>query len=42
MTCPWHSLEFHVPTGHCVAFADIRLRTYEVRVTDDGALRVVV
>jgi len=25
-----------------VAFADIRLRTYEVRVTDDGALRVVV
>ncbi len=42
VTCPWHSLEFHVPTGRCVAFADIRLRTYEVRVTDDGALRVVV
>ena len=33
VTCPWHSLEFHVPTGRCVAFADIRLRTYEVRVT---------
>ena len=42
VTCPWHSLEFHVPSGRCVAFADIRLRTYEVRVTDDGALRVVV
>ena len=42
VTCPWHALEFHVPTGRCVAFDDIRLRTYEVRVTDDGELRVVV
>ena len=41
VSCPWHSLEFHIPTGQCVAFADIRLRTYEVRVAD-GELRVVI
>ena len=42
VTCPWHSLEFHVPTGRCVAFEDIRLRTYEVRVSDSGELAVVI
>jgi nitrite reductase (NADH) small subunit len=41
VTCPWHALEFHIPTGQCVAFEDIRLRTYEVRAVD-GELRVVI
>ena len=41
VTCPWHALEFHIPTGQCVAFEDVRLRTYEVRVVD-GELRVVI
>ena len=41
VTCPWHSLEFHIPTGRCIAFDDIRLRTYEVRVAGDE-LRVVI
>jgi nitrite reductase (NADH) small subunit len=41
VTCPWHALEFHIPTGHCVAFDEIRLRTYEVRAVD-GELRVVI
>jgi len=41
VTCPWHSLEFHIPTGRCVAFDEIRLRTYEVRAVD-GELRVVI
>ena len=41
VTCPWHGLEFHVPTGRCVAYSDITLRTYEVRVAD-GELRVVI
>jgi nitrite reductase (NADH) small subunit len=40
VTCPWHSLEFHIPTGKCVAFDDMHVRTYEVRVVDDE-LRVV-
>ncbi len=34
VTCPWHSLEFHVPTGRCIAFADIKLRKFDVRVAD--------
>ena len=41
VVCPWHSLEFHIPSGRCVAFEEIRLRTYEVRVVD-GELRVVI
>src|SRR5687767_586259 len=41
VTCPWHSLEFHVPTGRCIAFPDITLRKFAVRV-DDGRLRVTV
>jgi nitrite reductase (NADH) small subunit len=30
--CPWHGLEFHVPTGQCLAYPRIRLRSYEVFV----------
>jgi nitrite reductase (NADH) small subunit len=41
VTCPWHSLEFHVPTGRCLAFSDIRLRKFEVTVCD-GELSVVL
>jgi len=42
VSCPWHSLEFHVPTGRCIAFEDIRLRTFDVTVADDGELWVAV
>ena len=38
VTCPWHALEFHVPTGRCIAFDDIRLRTFDVRVADGEIL----
>ena len=41
VTCPWHSLEFHVPTGQCLALPDVRLRKFELR-TEDGEIRVVV
>jgi nitrite reductase (NADH) small subunit len=41
VTCPWHALEFHVPSGRCIAFSDIRLRKFEVRVSD-GEIKVVV
>ena len=34
ITCPWHGLEFHVPTGQCMAWPEIRLRTYDVTVVD--------
>lgn len=35
ITCPWHGLEYHIPTGQCLAFPEIRLRTYEVWVEGD-------
>lgn len=39
VACPWHGLEYHVPTGRCLAFPEIRLRNYEV-VDDDGEIKV--
>jgi nitrite reductase/ring-hydroxylating ferredoxin subunit len=35
LVCPWHSLEFNVTTGQCLAYPKRRLPTYEVRVEDD-------
>lgn len=40
VTCPWHGLEFHVPTGQCVALEAIRLRKFDVRV-EDGEIAVL-
>jgi nitrite reductase/ring-hydroxylating ferredoxin subunit len=39
--CPWHGLEFHVPTGQCLAYPEIRLRSYEV-VVEDGIVSVLI
>jgi nitrite reductase/ring-hydroxylating ferredoxin subunit len=39
--CPWHGLEYHVPTGQCMAYPEVRLRRYEV-VVDDGKVKVRV
>ncbi|HZO97619.1 MAG TPA: Rieske 2Fe-2S domain-containing protein [Gaiellaceae bacterium] len=41
VTCPWHSLEFHVPTGQCLALPDVRLRKFELRLVG-GDVRVVL
>jgi nitrite reductase/ring-hydroxylating ferredoxin subunit len=41
VTCPWHSLEFHIPTGQCLALPDVRLRKFGVRAVD-GNVRVSV
>ena len=32
LRCPWHSLEFEIATGKCLAYPGRRLRTYPVRV----------
>jgi nitrite reductase (NADH) small subunit len=32
VTCPWHGLEFHIPTGQCLALAKVKLRQYAVTV----------
>ena len=34
IVCPWHGLEYHVPTGQCMAFPHVRLRRYNVVVQD--------
>ena len=41
VACPWHGLEYHVPTGRCLAFSNIKLRTYKV-VVEDGKVKVRV
>lgn len=38
IACPWHGLEFHVPTGRCLGHSGYRLRRYRVRVLDDEVL----
>ncbi len=32
LVCPWHSLEFDITTGRCVAYPAVRLRQFPVRV----------
>jgi len=39
MVCPWHGLEYHVPTGTCLAFPSISLRRYRV-ILRDGTIVV--
>jgi nitrite reductase (NADH) small subunit len=34
IVCPWHGLEYPVPTGQCMAYPHIRLRRYQVLVED--------
>ncbi|MGI9050296.1 MAG: Rieske (2Fe-2S) protein [Rubrobacteraceae bacterium] len=39
VACPWHGLEYHVPTGRCLAFSNIKLRRYEISV-ESGEIKV--
>ena len=41
VACPWHGLEYHIPTGQCLAYAAIKLRTYKV-VVEKGKVMVVI
>jgi nitrite reductase/ring-hydroxylating ferredoxin subunit len=34
IVCPWHTLEFDVTTGQCLAHPRVKLRQYPVRVVD--------
>jgi nitrite reductase/ring-hydroxylating ferredoxin subunit len=35
VTCPWHGMEYHIPTGQSLAFPEIRLRSFEVIVEQE-------
>jgi len=35
VACPWHGLEYHIPTGRCIAYPSVTLRRYEVVIVGD-------
>ena len=35
IVCRWHGLEYHVPTGQCLAYEQIRIRRYKVATEAD-------
>ncbi|HEY3111322.1 MAG TPA: Rieske 2Fe-2S domain-containing protein [Chloroflexota bacterium] len=41
VTCPWHGLEFRVPTGRCLALPKVRLRRYPVKIEGDDVKLVL-
>jgi nitrite reductase/ring-hydroxylating ferredoxin subunit len=41
VVCPWHGLEYHVPTGRCLAYPNISLRRYEIFV-EAGKVKVLL
>jgi nitrite reductase (NADH) small subunit len=41
IACPWHGLEYHVPTGQCLAYPEITLRRYPVQVRGDDVVVTV-
>jgi nitrite reductase/ring-hydroxylating ferredoxin subunit len=41
VVCPWHALEYDIPTGQCLAYPKRRLPTWEVKV-DGQQLKVVM
>lgn len=41
ISCPWHGLEYRVQTGKCLAYPEIKLRTYTV-VVEDNQISVIL
>tara|TARA_B100000809_G_C14870181_1_gene435241 strand:+ start:103 stop:468 length:366 start_codon:yes stop_codon:yes gene_type:complete len=35
ISCPWHQLQFHIPTGKCLTFPDMNLKPYKLLIEDD-------
>ena len=35
IACPWHGLEFRITDGQCLAYPNVRLRQYAVKVEGD-------
>ena len=38
IACPWHGLEYHVPTGRCLGRPEITLRRYAVEVRGEDVV----
>ncbi len=41
IACPWHGLEFRITTGECLAYPNVRIRQYPVKVEGDE-IRIVL
>ena len=41
VTCPWHGIEYHIPSGRCIAFPEINIRSYHVW-EEDGWVMIEV
>jgi nitrite reductase/ring-hydroxylating ferredoxin subunit len=41
VTCPWHGLEYEIPSGKCVAIKEYRLKVFPVKV-ESGKLRIEI
>ena len=41
LVCPWHSLEFNIKTGRCLAYPRVRLRQYPVSI-EEGKIKIRV
>jgi nitrite reductase/ring-hydroxylating ferredoxin subunit len=35
ISCPWHNLQYHIPTGKCLSFPDMNLKPYKLLIEDD-------
>jgi nitrite reductase/ring-hydroxylating ferredoxin subunit len=38
IVCPWHSLEFNITTGQCIAYPKKKLQSLQLRVEDGKVL----
>ena|SRR5579871_6665460 len=41
IACPWHGLEFLIRSGQCLAYPNVRLRRYPVKV-EGGEVKLVL
>ena len=41
LRCPWHSLEFNITNGDCLAFPKRSIRTYDVKVASGKIILMV-
>tara|TARA_A100001037_G_scaffold299444_1_gene325049 strand:- start:1707 stop:2072 length:366 start_codon:yes stop_codon:yes gene_type:complete len=35
VSCPWHQLQYHIPSGKCLSFPDMNLKPYKLLIEND-------
>lgn len=41
IACPWHGLEFHIKTGRCLAYPNVRVRSYPIKA-EGNEIKVIL